>query len=215
MRNLAVQNLRLLRRQLKALPPDILPLAQRVGELEPAILQRYRGLFEHRVAAKRIRIHGDCHLGQVLWTGKDFIFFDFEGDPAAAISERCIKQSPLRDVAGLVRSFHYAAYGGLYQHVEGGSIPRESVPKFELWVRHWNFWVSVTFLKAYFHRLGESDLLPGNEIQLRVLFAAYLLNQMLTELGRELGRSSDRIRIPLQGILYLTGDPGLAVTPTG
>ena len=211
MRNLAVENLRLLRKQLKALAPDLLPLAQQALELQPVIIQGYRQFSLRRFAAKRIRIHGDLHLGQVLWTGKDFVFIDFEGEPSLAIGERCIKRSPLRDVASMLRSFHYAAYAGLYAHVEGGSIPQENLPKFESWVWHWNRWVSVAFLKAYFSVLAKSDLLPGNEADLREMLHAYLRNQVIVELGQELNRPSGRLRIPLQAILRLVGEP---VPPT-
>src|SRR5262249_3876830 len=105
MRNLATRNFRLLRQQLKTLPAEVTPLAERVLTLESEIINRYRPLFERRLSAKRIRIHGDYHLGQVLWTGKDFVILDFEGEPTVPLSERRIKHSPLRDVAGMIRSF--------------------------------------------------------------------------------------------------------------
>jgi len=206
MRNIAVQHFRLLRRQLKGLPPELASLAQKAVGLEGAVLECYRSAFESRLSAKRIRIHGDCHLGQVLWTGKDFVFIDFEGDPLVAISERRIKRSPLRDVVCLVRSFNYAAYAGLHRHMERGSIPQENLPKFESWVRYWNLWVGAVFLKAYFNRLGNADLLPRDEGQLRGMLRAYLLNQVMGELGRELGQPSAWLKIPLQSIGYLIGD---------
>jgi maltose alpha-D-glucosyltransferase / alpha-amylase len=203
MRSQAVHNLRLLRKQLKALTADLQPLAQRVAEAEPVIIQHFRHFSECRFTARRIRIHGDLHLGQVLWTGKDFAFVDFESDNTLALSERRIKRSPLRDVAGLVRSFHYAAYAGLHQHVERGSIPQENLPQFELWVQHWNRWVSVSFLKGYLHRIGPSEILPGKEEELRAMLRAYWLNSMLIESGRELRHPTCRLKIPLQGILHL------------
>lgn len=224
MRNLAMEKLGLLRKQLKNLTPGLMPLAQRALELQPTIIERYRQFSERRFSAKRIRIHGDCHLGQVLWTGKDFVFIDFEGDSSVAISERCIKRSPLRDVAGMLRSFHYAAYAGLYAHADRGSISQENLPKFEPWVRFWNRWVSVAFLKAYFHLVGKSDLLPGNEPDLRAMLQAYLLNQIIGELGRELRPASARLRIPLEGIVHILGEAvpsiqrqaeGGAATPGG
>jgi len=206
LRNPAVQNLRRLRKLLKTLPPELVPLAQRALDVQPALLARYRQFSERRLAAKRIRIHGDLHLGQVLWTGKDFVFIDFEGDPSVAISERCIKWSPLRDVASMLRSLHYAAYAGLDAHVEGGSIPRENVARFESWVRHWNRWVSVAFLRAYLPDLAKSDLLPGNEADLREMLQAFLLNQIIIELGRELIRPSGGLRHALEGLLTLLGE---------
>jgi maltose alpha-D-glucosyltransferase/alpha-amylase len=207
MRSVAVQNLRLLRKQLKALPADLLPLAQRVVDAEPAIIQHYRHFSECRITARRIRIHGDLHLGQVLWTGKDFAFVDFESDNTLALSERRIKRSPLRDVAGLVRSLHYAAYAGLHEHVERGGIPHENLPQFETWARHWSQWVSLSCLKGYLLRAGSSDLLPRSEEHLRAMLQAYWLNHLLIELGRELPPPFSRLKIPLRGILYFVEKP--------
>jgi maltose alpha-D-glucosyltransferase/alpha-amylase len=203
MRSLAVQNLRQLRKRIKSLPADLAPVAQRVLELEPAILQHYRQLVEQRFAAGRSRIHGDCHLGQVLWTGRDFVFLDFEGNAAMPISERRIKRSPLQDVARMLRSFHHAAYAGFHQQAELGFIPRENLPKFEPWVRHWNLAVSRAYLQAYCEKMRQSNLLPDAEDKLRVLLLAYLLNEVMDELGRELRRRSDNVRAPLQAILLL------------
>ncbi len=203
MRSLAVQNLRLLRKQIKSLPAELVPVAQRVADLESAILQRYHRLVEQTFDAKRIRIHGDCHLGQVLWTGRDFVFLDFEGDATVPISERRLKRSPLRDVARMLRSFHHAAYAGFHQQVEMGVIAREYLTRFEPWVRHWNVTVNRVFLQAYFRRLEKSDLLPRDEEKWRVMLLAYLLNQVVYELGQELRRCSDSVRAPLHAILYL------------
>jgi maltose alpha-D-glucosyltransferase/alpha-amylase len=174
MRNLALENLRLLRREQPSLAADLSPLAQRSLELLPAVIQRYRQFSLRRFAAKRIRIHGDLHLGHVLWTGKDFIFIDFEGEPSLPIGERRIKRSPLRDVASMLRSFHYAAYAGLDAHLQGGSIPQQNLSKFEPWVTFWHRWVAIAFLKAYFSHLAKSDLVPGNEADLREMLQAYL-----------------------------------------
>ena len=129
MRNLAVENLWQLRRQSKTLPPHIQPLAQRVVELRPVIIERFRQLFEHRLAAQRIRIHGNFQLSQVLWTGKDYVFLGFEGDVATPISERALKQSPLRDVASMARAFHYAARAGLFQHFVMRKFLLHAVPE--------------------------------------------------------------------------------------
>ena len=215
MRNLTVQSFRALKRHSKTLPPDLEPLARQALELEPPVVELYRSVFRRRLDARRIRIHGDCHLGQVLWTGKDFVFIDFEGDPRMVLSERQIKRSPLRDVASLVRSFHYAAYAGLHRHVEQGSIPGENLAKFESWVRCWNLWVSAAFLKAYFQRLGSSDLVPRGAAELQAMLQVYLLHQVMDELRRELESPSARLRIPLQGMVYLmTRFPPVRDTPS-
>jgi maltose alpha-D-glucosyltransferase/alpha-amylase len=206
MRNLATQNLRRVRNQLKTFSPELQPMAQRVADLEQALLRNYRALYEYRLSAKRVRIHGDCRLGQVLWTGKDFVFIDFEGQTGVSISERRLKRSPLRDVATMVRSFHYAAYAGLEQQVERGSIAPDRLHQFEQWVRCWNLWVTVEYLRAYLQTLGQSEILPANEEDLRLLLRAYLLNSMVSEIGRFLDDRSSKLKIALQGILFLTGD---------
>ena len=215
MRSLAVRNLRRLRKQLKSLPPDLAPVAQRVLELEPVLLRHFRQLVEQRFAAGRSRIHGDCHLGQVRWTGRDFAFLDFEGDTALPISERRLKRSPLCDVARMVRSFHHAAYAGFHQQVELGVVSTENLPKSEPWVRHWNRAVSRAYLQAYCGQLQGAGILPVEDDKLHMLLLAYLLNQVLDELGDELQRHSDNVRAPLQAILHLTDEqtPGQVPAP--
>ena len=206
MRSLVLQNLRRLRKQMKTLPPDLVPVAQRVIELEPVILQHYRKLVGQYFAAGRIRIHGDCHLGQVLWTGQDFLFFDFEGDLTIPISERRIKRSPLRDAARMLRSFHHATYAGFHQQAERGVISHENLPKFEPWVRLWNRAVSRAYLQAYCEMLHPSGILPSEEDKLQMMLVAYLLNQVVDELGDELQLHSENVRAPLQAIIHLTDE---------
>ena len=148
-------------------------------------------------------MHGDYHLGQVLWTGKDFVILDFEGEPAVALSERRIKRSPLRDVAGMLRSFHYAAHAGLYQHIERGSLPPENLAAFEPWARFWNSTVSAAFLRSYLQAIGPSEILPSTPAELQVMLQAYLLNKAVYELGYELNNRPAWLNIPLHGILHL------------
>jgi len=207
MRNLAAQNLRLLRRQCDTLPPEIQPLAQKVIELEPAIVQQYRTLCDLRLSALRLRLHGDCRLGQVLWTGKDFLFIDFEGDSSAPISERRLKHSPVRDVATMLRSFHHAASMGLDQHVARGSIPPENMLRFQSWLRYWYLWVSVAYLKAYIQTMGGTKILPDEEESVRVMLRAHVLDRTMNELGRALRDGGFRLEIPLTGVLLLLREP--------
>jgi maltose alpha-D-glucosyltransferase/alpha-amylase len=118
----------------------------------------------------------------------------------------------LSDVARLVRSFHYAAYAGFHRQVELGAIAVEALPKCEPWVRHWNRAVSRACLQAYCERARPSALLPADEDKLHTLLLAYLLHQVVDELGRELRAGSDNVRVPLQAIINLTEEqlPGRA-----
>jgi maltose alpha-D-glucosyltransferase/alpha-amylase len=137
MRNLTRQSLQLLRRSLEDLPDDVRDDAQRVVGLEGEILRRARATFEQRLSATRTRVHGDLHLGQVLYTGRDFVIIDFEGEPARSLSERRLKRSPLRDVAGMVRSFQYAGHSALLKRVAGGQVRREDAAVLAPRVRVW------------------------------------------------------------------------------
>ena len=203
MRNLALQNFRLLRKQLKTLPSDVVPLAEHILGLERELVDCYRVLVDRRLASRRIRVHGDFHLGQVLWTGRDFIILDFEGEPAVAMSERRIKRSPLRDVAGMLRSFHYAVHAGLRQHIERGNLPPENLAAMEPWARLWYRAVSAAFLRAYLAAIGPANLLPQSEGDLRVMLRAYLLHKAVYEVGYELNNRPAWLPIPVQGILHL------------
>src|SRR5260370_2322601 len=108
--------------------------AKEVIAAEQEILAREKRLLDRRSNAAKIRIHGDYHLGQVLYTGKDFVILDFEGEPARALSERKLKRCTLRDVAGMMRSFQYAAYSALCQP----AMRKENVPCLERWAYLWN-----------------------------------------------------------------------------
>jgi maltose alpha-D-glucosyltransferase/alpha-amylase len=123
------------------------------------------------------------------------------------ISQRRLKRSPLRDVARMLRSFHHAAYAGFHQQVDLGVIARENLTRFEPWVRHWNVTVSRAYLQAYFQGLEKSELLPRDEGKLRVMLLAYLLNQVMDELGLQLRQHSENVRAPLQAILFLAEEP--------
>src|SRR6476619_3236189 len=110
------------------------------------ILERFKNIFRHKMDTLKIRTHGDYHLGQVLFTGKDFVILDFEGEPARSYSERRLKRSPLRDVAGMIRSFHYAAYGGL--HLNERLQPEERA-KLIPFAEQWYHYMRGFFMQAY------------------------------------------------------------------
>src|SRR5919109_699988 len=188
-----------LRAHLKHRPDGVREEAQQVLDLEAEIRRRYRSLLQHKLNTMRIRAHGDYHLGQVLYTGRDFVIIDFEGEPARPLSERRIKRSPLRDVAGMLRSFHYASYAGLFGQVPG--VRPEDFVALEPWARFWYIWVSAAFVKAYFAGAKEALFLPKDPQELQVLLDAYLLEKVIYELGYELNSRPDWVKVPLQGIL--------------
>jgi maltose alpha-D-glucosyltransferase/alpha-amylase len=208
MRSRLVLSFSLLRQQLKTLPQEVRTEAQRVLDCEDAILKRFQKILGRKITAMRVRCHGDYHLGQVLYTGKDFFIIDFEGEPARPLSERRIKRSPLRDVAGMLRSFHYAAYTSLFaQSTEGIYAPHSPVvTSLDAWARCWYLWVSAVFLKAYRNIASHALFVPRTREELQILLDAYLLEKAVYELGYELNNRPDWVRIPLQGILQLIGE---------
>ena len=202
MRSFATQTLQLLRERLKELPEDLRENAQQVLDSDKSIMKRFELIRNRKISAARIRCHGDYHLGQVLHTGKDFVIIDFEGEPARSLSERRIKRSPLRDVAGMIRSFHYAAHSALL-HQSSLALRPEDLPALEHWAQFWYVWVSSSFLMSYLNGVEQAQLLPEDPEQLRILLDAYLLEKAVYEIGYELNNRPDWLKVTLQGILQL------------
>jgi maltose alpha-D-glucosyltransferase/alpha-amylase len=172
-------------------------------EMEKEIIERYNLIRKQKIAAVRIRCHGDYHLGQVLYTGNDFVIIDFEGEPARSLSERRLKRSPLRDVAGMLRSFHYAAHSAVLKQMPLLPKPEDDQPLLQHWAQYWYTWVSVEFLNTYLDVIAQTGLLPDKPDQLKILLDAFLLDKALYEVGYELNNRPDWVGVPLQGILQL------------
>ncbi len=208
MRSQAGKALPLLRRQFNRLPESLRPLALFVMEHEKDLMNGFKDLLERKIGAMRIRCHGDYHLGQVLVAQNDFIIIDFEGEPARPITERRIKRSALRDVAGMLRSFHYAAHAALLCRQENG-VPPEGFAGLEHWAEFWQRWVSSEFLKIYLQEAAGGRFIPSSRDELRILLRALLLEKAVYELSYELNNRPDWVGIPLRGIRQLLEDnPG-------
>jgi maltose alpha-D-glucosyltransferase/alpha-amylase len=151
-------------------------------------------------SSSKIRVHGDYHLGQVLWAEGDFYLLDFEGEPARPLSERRMKQSPLKDVAGMVRSFGYAAYAGLFAHTASRPASRDLLAA---WAPVWETWTAATFLRGYFDTVEPARFVPQEPAQRDALLRLFVLDKALYELNYELNNRPDWVRIPLAGIMEL------------
>ncbi len=197
MRTLVDQSLTLLGKRLKTIPEETHADAVKVLKLEDAIQDRFRKALETKFSAMRIRCHGDYHLGQVLFTGKDFVIIDFEGEPARPITERRIKRSPLRDVAGMLRSFNYAAVSRL----KSDAIRPENTLQLRPWAKFWNFWVAVNYLKGYLGATAHASFLPKSRSELDLMLNIYLLEKAIYELSYELNNRPDWVGVPIEGIL--------------
>jgi maltose alpha-D-glucosyltransferase / alpha-amylase len=203
MRNLAGRVLQSLGSRSGDMTPAMQTLANDVLARNNVILQRFRTLIDGKITGARIRCHGDYHLGQVLWTGNDFHITDFEGEPIRPLSERRLKRSPLRDVAGMLRSFHYAAYAAQREYEERNNVhPRDQVVV-EQWARTWYVHAGAAFLNGYMSVMAGSSVLPVAADETALLLDALLLEKAVYELGYELGNRPDWVEIPLRGVLQL------------
>ncbi len=174
------------------------------------LFTRAHSIISSTPAGQRIRIHGDYHLGQTLRVpvakGEpgDFVLLDFEGEPARPLIERRQKQSPLKDVAGMLRSFSYVAYSGLDQFLTSNYVTQSSeIESLSGWARLWENSVSAEFLRGYRDAISVNPALLPSPQQSQSLLAAYLLEKALYELLYELNNRPAWLRIPLTGILAL------------
>ncbi|HEY6291875.1 MAG TPA: putative maltokinase [Terriglobia bacterium] len=191
----------LLRTQLGGLAPGVRKRAQALLDLHGAVEQRLQALAELTLDGSLTRIHGDYHLGQVLCSNGDFVIIDFEGEPARPLRERRAKHSPLQDVAGMLRSLHYAADKGLREWLEAGKSG--AVLSWPDWARSWKDSASAHFIGAYTDSLSNVSLLPSSPRASKVLLDVYLLGKATYELGYELNNRPDWVSIPLEGMLEI------------
>lgn len=189
-----------LRENTESMPDEVRCLAHQLHAAGPRALERLGEWPRFHTDAVRIRCHGDYHLGQVLFVENDYYILDFEGEPARPIEERRAKQSPLKDLAGMLRSYRYAAYAGLFAFV--GERP-EDVSRLEPRAELWFQWVSAAFLRAYRGTANGATFLPKDSGSFAALLEAFMLEKAFYELNYELNNRPDWVRIPLRGILTL------------
>jgi maltose alpha-D-glucosyltransferase / alpha-amylase len=206
-RRLSASVFDLLKHRRDSLPEGTRRAADALLARRDDVAGRFQPLVGGAIGGERIRVHGDYHLGQVLWTGGDFMIIDFEGEPARPLAVRQSKQSPLRDVAGMLRSFHYAAYQGLVSHrAAAGSTPGGN-PGLEAWADAWHRWVGAAYLRGYLEAGAGATFLPAREDDLEVLLVVHLLEKAIYELGYELNNRPDWAILPLLGIAHLLDEP--------
>ncbi|HEY8926598.1 MAG TPA: maltose alpha-D-glucosyltransferase [Polyangia bacterium] len=202
MRNIVGKTLRQLRSNLGRLPAPLVPLATALAESQERVLDVFEPLLNQRLSSLRIRTHGDYHLEQVLYTGRDFVIIDFSGLSTETLVERRRKHSTLRDVAGMIRSFHFAAQISL---LDRSVIREEDRALAAPWAAAWQGWVSSAFLRAYLAATeGAAFMITAEDLPL--LLTTHILERAFTELRDELHRPlSATVGIPLQGIAELVG----------
>ncbi|MEA2508637.1 MAG: maltose alpha-D-glucosyltransferase / alpha-amylase, partial [Actinomycetota bacterium] len=153
-------------------------------------------------AGFKTRVHGDYHLGQVLSSTRGWMIIDFEGEPARSLDERREKQSPLRDVAGMLRSLSYAASVSM---IERTSFGTDEWNRLQPWADVWEDLARGRFLTAYLRRSHEGKFLPPNRSDLKAMLDAFEIDKALYEIGYERGNRPDWVKIPLHGLARILG----------
>ncbi|MGC1513476.1 MAG: phosphotransferase [Acidimicrobiales bacterium] len=165
-------------------------------ELVHAVFDRLRSVFR---AGMAIRSHGDYHLGQVMRTDTGWFVLDFEGEPGSSSEERLDRSSPLRDAAGMIRSFHYVAQVALRERAE--AIDERIVSLSAAWERRSRY----AFLEGYLGVEGIGALLPPGELDQDVVFTAFELDKAIYEVGYEQAHRPDWVGIPLAAVARIVG----------
>ncbi len=197
MQQSATRAFTLLRGRLSTLSKTDQEKAHKVLGQEPSILNRLGILAGQPVTALRIRCHGDYHLGQVLYTGGDFVIIDFEGEPAKPLTERRTKHLPTVDLAGMIRSFHYAAHVALRKR----TMRHPDAPSFMHEAEQWYGTACTAFLKGYRTTVAEANFSPPSRQEFNLLLDVHILDKALYELTYELNNRPDWVGLPLTGIL--------------
>jgi len=194
------RGLEVLESRLNVLSAPTRAMAEQAIKDESRALKIIQAVAGSRLSGSRIRIHGELHLGQVLFTGKDFYFVDFEGEPSRPLAERRIKRSPLRDVASMLRSIHYVADSAYSSRTSGPVARAEDMPRVRQCADLWRRRVHDVFLETYLTGMKSAGLLPQSSAEIERLLTAFLLEHMGRELAREAVTRPDLVDIPLRGI---------------
>lgn len=171
-----------------------------VGDLQGEIETRLAAFREIPDAGLKTRVHGDYHLGQVLLSPRGWMMLDFEGEPARSLELRRAKQSPLRDVAGMLRSFGYAASAALMERADPGS---DDWARLEPWADTWEDLARAKFLGAYLTRAHEGRFLPAERADMSLMIDVFEIDKVLYEIDYERHNRPDWLRIPMRGLRRL------------
>jgi maltose alpha-D-glucosyltransferase/alpha-amylase len=188
-----------LEQALGTLPDDLIEEVKGLCARRDTVVRRLLDLVPETLEAVKIRHHGDYHLGEVLVAENDVIIIDFEGEPARPLAERRAKHSPFRDVAGMLRSFDYAAHAALDRAVADRPDDR---PYLEPLVEDWERRTAYAFLEGYRETAAASSVFPFTEERAQELIRLFTLEKALYEVRYELDNRPTWVRIPLRGLLH-------------
>jgi maltose alpha-D-glucosyltransferase/alpha-amylase len=164
------------------------------------VLARFDRLRAEKLDARRIRVHGDLHLGQILRSGSDITFIDFEGEPGQPIGERRILRSPLTDVAGLVRSLDYAGRSAADTAIARGLVADTDIQALDASRDAWTTAMRTSLVETYLTTIAPADLVPTDRDEAQLLLDIYTLHKGLYEIRYELANRPDWVGWPMSAV---------------
>ncbi|PIQ95893.1 MAG: maltose alpha-D-glucosyltransferase [Nitrospinae bacterium CG11_big_fil_rev_8_21_14_0_20_56_8] len=200
----ANQTFEKIRRRKKGFPEHIQENLKKLFAAKKNLVRRLESLKKQEFAAAKTRFHGDYHLGQVLLAENDVIIIDFEGEPARPARERKMKHSPVKDVAGMLRSFNYAAYSSLYEIIR--ERPHD-LALLEPHIRIWQNLSSQTFLARYQEEMRDCPSYPTDPEHAKGLLNLFIIEKALYEIRYELDNRPAWVGIPLEGLVEILSTP--------
>ncbi len=195
--------LHLLEQRKDQLDEEAREMAEKLQRKKGLVMKFFEQVKKKPLKSLRTRIHGDYHLGQILYYNRDYVIIDFEGEPESSIHDRKIKHSPIKDVAGIVRSFHYAVSAKLFFSSETKTADRVKLQKS---ADRWYYLISDTFWTTYYKHIGQDNPLYASKSEINFLFLLHLLEKAIYEIGYELNGRPDWLKIPLKGIVHVINE---------
>jgi len=189
-----------LERKYDQIPENIRDDVGRIFPLKHKVLQVLKKVYSNKLDIMKIRTHGNFKLRHVLFTGRDFVFINFEGSPGKRYSQRRLKKSPLSDIASIISSFHYIAYEGI---LKNQNIRKEDINALRPWAEKWFHYMVQIYLRAYLDRTNGNRFIPENDEDFKNILNVFLLEMAIHRLSDELEAPSERILIPTICILKI------------
>jgi maltose alpha-D-glucosyltransferase/alpha-amylase len=198
MRYDVVRVFKLLEQRVRIAEPDLALSIKSLLLYRPKVVDLLDRLATINQELVKIRCHGDYHLGQILYSGGDFYILDFEGEPSKPLQQRVSKQTPLKDVAGMVRSFSYATYASLFLFTHNRA---EDLAAFLPWAKACEAWSSASFLKGYLAAMEGSNLVPTDRGEFFRALLPFMLDKAFYEIFYEVNNRPDWLRVPVNSVL--------------
>jgi maltose alpha-D-glucosyltransferase/alpha-amylase len=198
MRYDVVKVFKLLEQKVRSAEPDLAKSIKSLLLYRPKVVDLLDRLATINEELTKIRCHGDYHLGQVLYSGGDFFILDFEGEPSKPLEQRTAKQTPLKDVAGMVRSFSYATYASLFLFTHNRA---EDLESFLPWAKACEAWSSASFLKGYLNAMEGSHLVPSDRGEFFRALLPFMIDKAFYEVFYEVNNRPDWLRVPVSSVL--------------